>query len=313
MIDISHKHANCKGAFHIAYYFPTSDIRHDQYSRAILSFKDGHAHYVDYWSNVAATAVSSLRVEAIVRALGSRETRASGSAPLDRLCATIAQRNGAQYKPEAIYKSQETQQLKMLGAAARRSELSGVYRAQAGVLDGFRSVLIVDDVTTSGATVNAITNAIKAVYPQIDVYFMALASTPWRDTAASNAHMPQIPPPAYATGTSSRRAGTSSNYQRPTPYRSPSVSTSSSNTSSSDACYIASCAYSDPHHPDVELLRYLRDRFFSSSQWGLKIIRLYYRNAPTVVKKLDGHPKVNYAIRGLLLRPIVKTMRRVMH
>lgn len=65
-------------------------------------------------------------------------------------------------------------------------------------------------------------------------------------------------------------------------------------------CFIATCAYGDPHHPSVEVLRMVRDLHLSSFAAGRMFIRYYYRHSPGVARQLSPHPWARAIVRGVL-------------
>ena len=66
-------------------------------------------------------------------------------------------------------------------------------------------------------------------------------------------------------------------------------------------CFCASLAWG-PEAPETDLLRRFRDRILRGSAGGRCLIRLYYRTAPWVCRRLDGRRKAIYALR-LGLKP----------
>lgn len=66
-------------------------------------------------------------------------------------------------------------------------------------------------------------------------------------------------------------------------------------------CFCASLAWG-PEAPETDLLRTFRDRILRRSAGGRYLIRLYYRTAPGVCRRLDGHRTAVDALR-LGLKP----------
>jgi len=73
-----------------------------------------------------------------------------------------------------------------------------------------------------------------------------------------------------------------------------------SNSSSSSSCYIATMAYGDPYHPQVNELRRYRDEVLLQKASGRIFIKAYYRCSPTLVKLLGNNKPVNAFIRKKL-------------
>ena len=66
-------------------------------------------------------------------------------------------------------------------------------------------------------------------------------------------------------------------------------------------CFCASLAWG-PEAPETDLLRRFRDRLLRRSAFGRCLVRLYYRAAPVVCKRLEGRTSAIRALR-LGLRP----------
>lgn len=85
--------------------------------------------------------------------------------------------------------------------------------------------------------------------------------------------------------------------------------TSTSSSSGSSGCYIATMAYGDYDHPQVMELRKFRDEFLNKSALGRSFIRFYYKYSPGLVERLKDKPKTNNIIRKLLDQ-LIKTIRK---
>lgn len=64
-----------------------------------------------------------------------------------------------------------------LGAAARSDAARGIYRAKSGSLHGVNHLLVVDDICTTGATLNSCIEAIHAASPSVRLSVAVLATT----------------------------------------------------------------------------------------------------------------------------------------
>ena len=65
-------------------------------------------------------------------------------------------------------------------------------------------------------------------------------------------------------------------------------------------CFCASLAWG-PDAPETDLLRRFRDQILRRTATGRSLIRLYYRAAPGLCRRLDGHKKLIRALRlGLM-------------
>lgn len=162
---------------HAAYYHAARVGYQDIISRSLHDFKDGCEPQTTRWVSLAAPLVGKeLKFDIIVRALGSNEDSASGDTPLDKLCAAIAVSSGAAYVPERLLKVAPVRALTTLGGrAARQKELQGAYTFDAKDLPANVRVLVVDDLATTGATLEAIADAIREAHAGADVACFTLA------------------------------------------------------------------------------------------------------------------------------------------
>jgi hypothetical protein len=75
-----------------------------------------------------------------------------------------------------------------------------------------------------------------------------------------------------------------------------------------EGCFIATAAYRDPEHPDVEVLRRFRDRYLMKTRTGRAVVRLYYRYSPPLAKFVARRPALR-AISRAALSPLVALSR----
>jgi hypothetical protein len=102
--------------------------------------------------------------------------KASPDTPLDRLCGAIARGSGATYGPKRLEKAKAVRAMTSLGGrVARQKELDGVYRFDASGLARSAQVLLVDDIATTGATLEAVSRAITKALPGAVVTCFVLA------------------------------------------------------------------------------------------------------------------------------------------
>ena len=77
-------------------------------------------------------------------------------------------------------------------------------------------------------------------------------------------------------------------------------------------CFIATAAYGDPSHPDVEVLRQFRDRYLKKSRAGRAFVDLYYRYSPPVARFIAKHPVLKRLSR-IMLYPAVAISRALIN
>ena len=73
--------------------------------------------------------------------------------------------------------------------------------------------------------------------------------------------------------------------------------TNSYNKQSNSSCYIATMAYQDIDHPQVEYLRTFRDERLLNHRMGTVFVKYYYKYSPRLVERLKNYQKVNKGIR----------------
>ncbi len=67
-------------------------------------------------------------------------------------------------------------------------------------------------------------------------------------------------------------------------------------------CFVATAAYGDWHHPEVEFLRWYRDRILANSAAGRTFIRVYWHIGPHLAKLVSPFPPVRRIVRSGLSR-----------
>lgn len=65
-------------------------------------------------------------------------------------------------------------------------------------------------------------------------------------------------------------------------------------------CFVATAAYGDPSHPDVEVLRRFRDRYLMRSRAGRAFVGLYYRYSPPLARFVAKRPALRALSRAVL-------------
>lgn len=106
----------------------------------------------------------------------------------------LAVAKGTAYRSNALHKALETRSQVGLSAVERRQNVVGAFRAQTRVVAGKR-VLVIDDVTTSGATLDACSHALLAAGAR-EVYGLTLA----RASLHTHTSAPRSPVQPAATG-----------------------------------------------------------------------------------------------------------------
>jgi hypothetical protein len=70
-------------------------------------------------------------------------------------------------------------------------------------------------------------------------------------------------------------------------------------------CFIATAAYGSKDHPNVILLKKVRDIYLKKYELGRRFISAYYRFSPPVARFLQGHEMLRIASRAALFPTII--------
>ncbi len=155
----------------------------------LRSFKNGNSDSVLHWLNmIKKIELSNFgRVDYIVRALGSRETRCSSRIPLDLMGELLAKKLGAKYVKDVLTK-ERTEQLKFAGGSYNRKKiLDKTYNCDLSGISKSSNFLIIDDVCTTGTTFNEIQRALlKASNNRANINCFSLVKTLWNKDYTSS-------------------------------------------------------------------------------------------------------------------------------
>jgi len=77
-------------------------------------------------------------------------------------------------------------------------------------------------------------------------------------------------------------------------------------------CFIATAAYGTPLHPHLDILRNFRDSFLLPSDFGSKLVSIYYKYSPFVANLITKHKALKVAVRIMLL-PLVAFSYSMVH
>ncbi|HVD99448.1 MAG TPA: hypothetical protein VNB90_14665 [Cytophagaceae bacterium] len=174
---LKHKQSTVQGYF-LCYYIPS---RNDVtiLSNLLISFKNNEpTDIIDEFCEWASTELSKekIKVSIIVRALRSKETKVNTEIALDILGHRLATSLGASYKHDILKKTRFTYPLKRLEFNERPTEINNTYYFDYDCSEE-DSILIIDDIYTSGATISEIIRSIRVKAPDIPICFFTLGKT----------------------------------------------------------------------------------------------------------------------------------------
>lgn len=181
--------------YHLCYYLPVNKFTQDEHSKKILEFKNNRdENIILKWRKwvIDEFKDNDIKFDYIVRALGHKELSISHKKkleeiteqdrewliPLDYIGYSLQKRVGGEYIPHAIVKTKMIEKLAPLKLLARAEQLKGAYNVGDDCPDlNNKTVLIIDDITTSKVTAKAIAHAIKKKYPKASFILFTLAKT----------------------------------------------------------------------------------------------------------------------------------------
>jgi hypothetical protein len=168
--------------YYLGYYVPRRFQLNDPLSESILQVKNGSPTWTSAWATALGEELpQNLEPNLILRALGSSEEYALADRPMDFIGVELEKRwSNAIYQPNSLSKTHSTQPLKFLGRQERINEISDSYRflaPSALAPNDTPTILILDDIVTTGSTMSEIVRAIQEVIPDAEVICVSLAMT----------------------------------------------------------------------------------------------------------------------------------------
>lgn len=172
--------AGLSEAYHLVYYLPDGDDVTDWTTR-VLNFK--RKSNIDDYNEITrltteAIHEAEIKFDFVTRILGHKELKAQNGAAIIDFAKAIAKETGALYIPQLLNKTRETTPLHFLGRAERQAEIEGVFFVNTKFYDmNNKSLLVVDDISTSCTTIAEMIKILKKQWPDINVYLLCLART----------------------------------------------------------------------------------------------------------------------------------------
>jgi hypoxanthine phosphoribosyltransferase len=162
-------------------YFPENNDK-DLNSSALIQFKKGRSGYVREWiRHTMDYAYKNIQgdYDYMIRALHSFETEASGNQALDYLCYSFSYNSGIRYLRSFLKKNNKTKSIKSINNYIDRKEiLKNSYFINDNDLDlSNKRILFIDDLYTTGATYDTISDLLDKTYRNCKVDALVLGKT----------------------------------------------------------------------------------------------------------------------------------------
>lgn len=170
--------------FYLGYYL-------DEIKYKLLDFKSRKTIVINEWISIVCENMELLpKFNFVVRALGHEEMEIiETNTPLDELALAMTQFTKTIYLPNLLKKHSKTKKSTTLTQIERYNEIHHKYYLDNDVSTKYltkdSSILIIDDVFTSGATTNEIIRAIHHDYPHVKCYIFSLVKTSYADSSLS--------------------------------------------------------------------------------------------------------------------------------
>lgn len=142
-------------------------------------------HTIKYRRNIGLGESIAMQMEGFVRSLGwpveslipiplgKKRLKERGYNQVGLVARPLAYQVGWSYEPQALWKTRETRSQVGLNVSQRRENVENAYQADPNVVKQ-RSIVIMDDVATTGSTIAACTQALLAAGAR-DVYVLTIA------------------------------------------------------------------------------------------------------------------------------------------
>lgn len=164
--------------YYLCHYKPLSS-GFDRLSKSLIGFKKGNPIDLEAWTSCAVESLSDLPLShpLILRALHSQETSVNNQgSPLDHLGVSLTDSLSGPYLPSSLTKAHATLPMKQLSRVKREKEIIDVYSFTPPNIS-FESILLIDDIMTTGITIGAIVRSVRKMTPHVPIVSFTLAST----------------------------------------------------------------------------------------------------------------------------------------
>lgn len=154
-------------------------FEYDRINESLYRFKyGGRPEYARFYAAFAQkryeTALRSLGIDALIPVpIHKKRFNKRGYNQAYEFASQLSKRFGIRVVDDAVIRCRNTAPLKRLGAEERQKNLKKAFKLTKNDVN-FKKVCIVDDIYTTGATVNAIAGLLKSAGVQ-EVYFLTVA------------------------------------------------------------------------------------------------------------------------------------------
>jgi hypothetical protein len=303
-------------------YHPTTSELHSDADRRILRLKDGRERELQLYADALLEILPS---EGIIYLSCIPPSSPYGSQSLKNLIARVTRASERYRDASSLFRTIVRRGKKSHGSRFTDEELASTIAVEPFVFDPMGTILLIDDVVTSGQSFRVCKTMLREVGVLNSILCLAMAKTDRyssqqgivdrlileRSTIDENVqavntsqqHRPPRVSNRYRSDSVARTTPKVSSNQiktRPSP-------TGNSNkqkvSASNSDCFVVTAIYDgDCDHKDVQLLRRWRDEKLASTVAGKRLILLYYKIGPylaSIVKSLR---------LSRVLRPMLKSI-----
>lgn len=161
--------------------YETKSNGYDNLSHRLHDFKESNGTAINAFTRWSIDALNEvlpdLEIDYCIRSLGRSELSPLDTRPLHTLAGNISEHFDIEFIPELIAKTRVTKHLVTLNKPQREAELKGVFYLNKKVDLKGKSILLVDDIRTSGTTSKFIRQTIIEQFPNAKCYLFVLAQT----------------------------------------------------------------------------------------------------------------------------------------
>lgn len=182
MIEMEVNKLNIERAWHLVYYIP-GYFSGGSITSNILDFKKNRGSIVEKWIKWSKDELEKINIyfDIIIRPLGFDETEGKNNSKnsLDILGEYLAKSFRSIYWSEVFEKNRTIKiENKKLSYEERQKDFNNVYCVKSRKYNlNNKNVLIIDDVCTSGSTINKILKCLRNEWPEGRFYFFCLSKT----------------------------------------------------------------------------------------------------------------------------------------